>query len=424
MVLKEQRQEQGQQQEEHSPLNNEHERTSSLTPGIRRQSPTIYRVTTGSLSDTTKQTYQSPINDFLSYYKITDLSGIEPLKEYSPKLIRQMVLDYVLYLRDKKPGRKLSRSSIKNYCAALSRFFYTIRDDDTRLNWAKIRDEFPPDERIRRDRDYKVEEIQKMISDGCAGRRREKAIILLLTSTGMRIGGIHTLKYIDLTSKLTPQGKVYQVEVYSASSQHYFCYCNVETAKAIDEYLKERTDAGEILQNDSPLFRDLRVLNVKNVKPVTSYNIKYLVGKVVERSGIRSTFQFTGEAKSSKGLRKYYKTTAELAGMKPINVELTHGHSVGIAGYYYRPNESDVLNDYVTHAEGALTVDDRHRLRQENQELKSITSREVDKLKMEVEALKEFVYPGPKPTGNNMERLKTYYKALKDYYKEKKRDRC
>jgi len=107
VVLKEQRQEQGQQQEEHSPLNNEHERTSSssLTPGIKRQSPTIYRVTTGSLSETTKQTYQCHINDFLAYYKITDLSGIEPLKEYSPKLIRQMVLDYVLYLRDKKPGR-------------------------------------------------------------------------------------------------------------------------------------------------------------------------------------------------------------------------------------------------------------------------------------------------------------------------------
>ena len=65
-----------------------------------------------------------------------------------------------------------------------------IRDDDTRLDWTKVRMEFPPDERIQRDRGYTVDEIQKILDNGCAGRLREKAIILLLTSTGMRIGGI------------------------------------------------------------------------------------------------------------------------------------------------------------------------------------------------------------------------------------------
>ena len=123
-----------------------------------------------------------------------------------------MVLDYVIYLRD---VRKVSRSFIKVQCSALSLFFYMIRDDDTRLDWTKVRMEFPPDEHIHRDRAYTVEEIQKMLYDGCAGRLREKAIILLLTSTGMRIGGIHPLKIGDLSPKDTKQGKVYRVEVYS-----------------------------------------------------------------------------------------------------------------------------------------------------------------------------------------------------------------
>ena len=69
-------------------------------------------------------------------------------------------------------------------------------------------------------------------------------------------------------------------------------------------------------------------------------------------------------------MRKYYKTTAELAGMKPIKVELTHGHSVGIAGHYFRPTESDVLQDYLEHAANALTIDPIQRLKQENVELK------------------------------------------------------
>jgi site-specific recombinase XerD len=334
----------------------------------KRKIPTVYHVTTGRLSEYTKATYQYDINDFLAFYNITDVSGIEPLKEYSPKLIRQMVKDFVIHLRD---VRKVSRSSIKVHCSALSLFFYTIRDDDTRLDWTKVKDEFPPDERIRRDRAYTVDEIQKMISKGCAGRLREKAIILLLTSTGMRIGGIHPLKKGDVIPKTTPQGKrVYQVEVYSSSSAYYSCYCNVETAEAIDEYLKERTDNHEIIQNDSPLFRDLRMLNVTKVKPLTPYNVKYIVSRVVQRSGIKDTFQFTGEAKRSKGLRKFYKTTAELAGMKPINVEKTHGHSIGISDNYYTPTDSQILQDYVDHAAEALTINPTQRLEQENADLR------------------------------------------------------
>jgi hypothetical protein len=96
----------------------------------------------------------------IAFYKITNIQGIEPLKEYSPKLIRQMVMDYVIYLRD---VRSVARSSIKVHCAALNLFFYMIRDDDTRLDWTKVRMEFPPDEHIRRDRAYTVEEIQKNV---------------------------------------------------------------------------------------------------------------------------------------------------------------------------------------------------------------------------------------------------------------------
>jgi hypothetical protein len=56
-----------------------------------------YKVTTGRLSVKTKVGYAYHINEFLAYYKVTDLA---PLREYSPKVIKQMVKDYVLYLRD------------------------------------------------------------------------------------------------------------------------------------------------------------------------------------------------------------------------------------------------------------------------------------------------------------------------------------
>ncbi len=70
------------------------------------------------------------------------------------------------------------------------------------------------------------------------------------------------------------------------SSERYYCFCNVETASVIDEYLKECTDSGEVLQNDTPLIRDLNTLNTKKVKPLTIYNIKYIVYEMVEKSGV------------------------------------------------------------------------------------------------------------------------------------------
>lgn len=255
-----------------------------------------YKVTTGRLSIKTKISYGYHINEFLAFYKITD--SIEPLKEYSPKLIKQMVKDYVLYLRD---VRKLSRKSIALHVSAIAHFFYTERDDEYQIDWKKVRDEIPPDENIRRDRAYTVQEIQTILS--ACSRTRDKAIILLLTSTGMRIGGVHTLKFGNLSPKQTKQGRVYRIEVYSGSSDSYYCYCNLETAEVIDSYLNERTDAGEILRNDSPLIRNLwNSLTVKNAKKISDNMVKHIVSRVVKTSGIQKSFQFTGEAKRGKGI--------------------------------------------------------------------------------------------------------------------------
>ena len=56
------------------------------------------------------------------------------------------------------------------------------------------------------------------------------------------------------------------------------------------------------------------------------------------------------EAKRALGFRKFYKTQAEESGMKSIHVEVAHGHSIGVSGNYYRPQPSDILQDYMTHA--------------------------------------------------------------------------
>ena len=49
--------------------------------------------------------------------------------------------------------------------------------------------------------------------------------------------------------------------------------------------------------------------------------------------------------------------------MKPINVEITMGHHIGISSSYYKPTEKEVLEDYQK-AVDILTVNDDSRLRE------------------------------------------------------------
>jgi hypothetical protein len=50
--------------------------------------------------------------------------------------------------------------------------------------------------------------------------------------------------------------------------------------------------------------------------------------------------------KGAHGLRKYYKSHGEQM-MRPINVEITMGHDIGVSASYYKSTEREVLEDYL-----------------------------------------------------------------------------
>ena len=76
---------------------------------------------------------------------------------------------------------------------------------------------------------------------------------------------------------------------------------------------------------------------------------KGLLERALWEQGVRHPLQNGAkrhEWKAAHGLRKYYKSRAEQV-MKPINVELTMGHNLGISKSYWKPTEREVLEDYL-----------------------------------------------------------------------------
>ena len=111
-------------------------------------------------------------------------------------------------------------------------------------------------------------------------------------------------------------------------------------------------------------------------KKLKSSGIKRLLERAVWEQGIRKPLMEGSnrhEWKIAHGYRKFYKSRAEQT-MKPINVEITMGHDIGISSSYYKPTEREVLEDYLKAADNYLTINlESSNLRKQIDDLTSKT---------------------------------------------------
>ena len=120
-----------------------------------------------------------------------------------------------------------------------------------------------------------------------------------------------------------------------------------------------RASYNEKISGESWVFRDLwQTTNITygaNLglaaypKKLKSSGIKRIIERALWEQGLRHPLKAgirRHEWKAAHGFRKFYKTRAEQV-MKPINVEITMGHNIGISASYYKPTEREVLEDYL-----------------------------------------------------------------------------
>ena len=214
-------------------------------------------------------------------------------------------------------------------------------------------------------------------------------MILLMASTGVRIGALCSMQISDLTEVDFQGSKLYKVQVYARTRDKYTAFTTSESYNAIQEYLNFRKRCGEELDKPkSPLFRkhfnkeDPFIINVP--KGLSDVSVKKAVDGVLKKSGAK-----TSECMRSHAWRKGFKSICEQSGMKSINVEMLLGHDIGVSGHYYRPAESDMLEDYMTHAADALTISSESRLKKRNEELETGQAQEIATLKSKCATLEQ-----------------------------------
>jgi site-specific recombinase XerD len=368
----------------------------------------IYPITEG-VSPKTGAVYQRYFNRFLKHIQITDL---QVLLDFNQKVIKEMIIDYC---RQSVQQREVKRSSIKTQIAAILHFFH-LNNDDFNLTTNNFRMHLPPDESAYCDRPYTTAEIAQVITS-CD--LRTKAVVLLLCSSGMRIGALPDLRIGDLTK--IPECNLYKIQVYARSKKdRYYAFCTPECAAALNSYLDYRKRYGESLTKEtSPLIREQfngeNPFTINAPKFISVRGVEYMIMHALKISGIRKP----KEVHLSHGFRKFFKSQAESSAMKSINIELLMGHNIGVSGHYYRPTEQEVLEDYLK-AVDMLTIDPTQRLQKQIQRQQDKHSAEWLALKQEMHKLKREMIRF-RPWGEKNLPRQEFEELLREEYEEKRK---
>jgi site-specific recombinase XerD len=211
--------------------------------------------------------YISRFKKYIEYCRVENIDDL--LFNGDTKRIQMMISDFLIHTQ----GQGLSSATVSHYRTSV-KFFYEM-NDITALNWKKIAKVMRPFRKAANDRPYSTSEIAKMLEKV---DQRGRVILLLMCSSGIREGAVHSLKLAHLERVQD----VYKIVVYKNEPDEYVTFCSIECAKAIDDYMDYRKRCGELIKPSAPLVREQfdknnteQAANPKNVKVGAIKNIIY-----------------------------------------------------------------------------------------------------------------------------------------------------
>jgi integrase len=341
-------------------------------------------------SDFTRYAYTFSVKKYMRYLGV---SSSDLLIQSDSKTIEQEIIDFIILLKKNK-----SYAAIHNYVSAIIAFY---KINDIVLNIDKINRFMPDKRKANKDRSYLHEEIHKLLD---VADERMKAVVLLLASTGMRIGAVPNLRLRSLVKiEIDTATSIYKITVCENDNEEHFTFCTPECAKAIDNYLDMRKRYGEKLDQNSFLIReqfDIRdPFAISKCQKILSRTIGNKLVDLAIRSGIREK-QVLEENKKhlggsgcirksvpiAHGFRKFFTTQLINCKINPEIREMLLGHTIGLASCYYKPTDDDFLVEYQK-AINNLTINEEFKLRMQVKKLE-IEKSQLEKLAQDVALLK------------------------------------
>jgi hypothetical protein len=354
----------------------------------------------GIRSPETKKGYERSLIRYCKHLKLNEVDDLL-LHISNPRYIESQIIDYIMSLRQSG----ISQNTIKFLIAPILTFYQL---NDVLLNRKKVFRYLGESKRVVKDQAYTTEQIQQALQTADS---RMRMILLILTSTGCRIGSLPSLTLGNLTK--IPDYDLYKITFYEGTNNEYYTFTTRECASTgIDNYLNYRQRCGERITfnenlnrwepEDTPLIRlqfDINdTLQARHPKPITLDGLRIALYYHLIRGGLRQVEHLTETTNNNRirktipifnGFRKHVISTFIDAGLNHEIRELIVDHHTGLDANYFRPTEDQVLQEYMK-AESLLTIDPAMRLREENRFLKVRADR-LESVISEIEEVKKAI---------------------------------
>jgi integrase len=215
----------------------------------------------------------------------------------------------------------------------------------------------PNETRVKKDRAYTHIEISKLLE---VADERYRVIILILASSGCRVGALQSLRLSNLQDN--------KLIIYENDREEYFTFITLECKRAIDAYLDMRLRYGEKLNDDSYLIREqFDIRNPGKPRQIKTPAIEKRLFDMTSRLGMRKN-----NVPIAHGFRKFFTTQLIQSKVNSEIREMLLGHKIGLASAYYRPTDEEMYQEYLK-AVDLLTINEENRLKRKVQDLSNKT---------------------------------------------------
>jgi hypothetical protein len=336
-----------------------------------------------------KRQYPRRLKVFLDYLQLEGSLGQQAIQflsraKQNPQWAQNSLMKFIVFQKQRANNGEISPSTIGNYYKAI-KLFCEMNSDSPIVNWKKITRGIPAGRKASNDRAATTEELRKLSE---YPDRRIKTIVYVMCSSGIRLDAWDYLQWKCVTSITDENGEIIAAKllIYPGDAEEYYCFITPAAYTALKEWMDYRSEHGENITRDSWLMRDLWQTTDMNYgakfgvatypKRLKSSGIKSLLERAIRAQGLCKPLpsgRNRREWKGAHGIRKFYKSRAEQV-MKPINVEITMGHNIGVSASYYKPTEREVMEDYLKAVPMLTTNSDNLILHKQVQELTEKTN--------------------------------------------------
>jgi hypothetical protein len=330
---------------------------------IMQQQSSLYSFMYALKSSEARRQYPKRLKRLFDYLKLpasleeqaTEFINTAKTRENGSQWAQNSIMAFLDFHKERVRRKELAAGTLKNYYRAAKLF---CEMNDLTLNWRRITKGLPRAKNSSNDRAPTIEEIRKLVE---YPDRRIKPIVYSMASGGFRLGAWDYFRWRHVSPITDDNAEVIaaKITIYADEPEEYYSFITPQAFLALKDWMDFRASYGEKITGDSWVMRDLwQTTNTNygarwgmatNPKKLQSIAVKRLLGRALWEQGVRNALPpgvKRYEWKGAHGYRKFFKSRAEQV-MKPINVEITMGHDLGISESYWRPTEREVLEDYL-----------------------------------------------------------------------------